>query len=257
MFSLNLRISSLIAVLFIVLFLLGGLFDLTGFLTRDEAVRPVFNRYLLGQTIGLFPLIVENQLPAFLSTENKGRRTMVASLLYIAVNVPLNFLFVQALHLDAFGLSLASSLGMWVFFGVEIRYFLSGKSHLRLKLERVEWGDAGSIMKVGMPGALSYGYQTARGLIVNWMLVGAVGSAGLSAFATANSVMNIFWAIPMGMLAVSRLLMSVSIGEEDRQTLTDVMRVMFRRFVPLMCVVCAAIIVCSTLITNIFGVLPF
>lgn len=43
-FSLNLLISALISGLFIVLFLLLGLFDLTAVFTRDEAVRPLFNR---------------------------------------------------------------------------------------------------------------------------------------------------------------------------------------------------------------------
>jgi anti-sigma regulatory factor (Ser/Thr protein kinase) len=54
------------------------------------------------------------------------------------------------------------------------------------------------------------------------------------------------------MLAVSRLLMSVSIGEEDRQTLADVMRVMFRRYLPLLCTICAAIIICAEPLTRIF-----
>ena len=54
------------------------------------------------------------------------------------------------------------------------------------------------------------------------------------------------------MLAVSRMMISVSIGEEDRQTLTDVMRVMFRRFVPLMCLISAAIMLCADPLTSLF-----
>ncbi len=46
--------------------------------------------------------------------------------------------------------------------------------------------------------------------------------------------------------------MSVSIGEEDRQSLTDVMRVMFRRYIPLMCVICVGIILCAEPITRLF-----
>ena len=50
-FSLNLALSLLIALLFITLFIVCGLFDLTGPITDDPAVRPLFNRYLLGQAI--------------------------------------------------------------------------------------------------------------------------------------------------------------------------------------------------------------
>ena len=64
--------------------------------------------------------------------------------------------------------------------------------------------------------------------------------------------MRIFWAIPTGMIAVSRMQMSVSAGEEDSQTLTDVMRVMFRRFIPMMCLICAGIILCAVPLTRLF-----
>ena len=251
-FSLVLVICSLIAALFILMFLIMGLFDLTGFFTRDPAVRPLFDRYLLGQAIGVLPLLVGNLLASFLSMENKGGITTRASVIYIAVNVALNYLFVQKLGLEAFGLALASSLGLWVFMAVEARYFRSGRSHLRFDLRKLQWSETGAIIRIGSHGALSTGYQTIRGYLLNLLLVAFVGSVGVSAFATANNLLGVFWALPLGMLSVSRLMMSVSIGEEDRRTLTDVMRVMFRRFIPLMCVVCALLIICAVPLTRIF-----
>ncbi len=251
-FSLDMAVTALTAAAFTALLLVLGALDLTGFFTRDAAVRPLFDRYLIGQAIGVLPFMLGNQLSAFLSMENKGSRTVTASLVYIAVNLALNYLFVQVLKLEALGLALASSLGMWVFMGVQAQYFLAGPSHLKLRTRQLPWRETMEILRVGVPGALANGYQTLRGLIVNWLLSAFVGSVGISAFATANNVLAIFWALPAGMLAVSRMLISVSIGEEDRQTLTDVMRVMFRRFVPLMCAVGAGIILCAVPLTRIF-----
>lgn len=250
-FSMNLTLSALTAAVLTVLFLLGGLLDLTGFLTSDGMVRPLFNRYLLGQAIGLFPLVLSNQLSAFLTLENKGKQILTANIIFIAVNLALNYLLVYRMRQGVFGLALASSLGMWVYLGAEAQHYLSGRSVLRMRLT-LDWGDAGAVLRIGYPGALSNGYQTIRSLAVNWMITLAVGSVGISAFAAANNVMSIFWSLPTGMLAVSRLLMSVSIGEEDRQSLTDVMRVMFKRFIPIMCVVCAGIILCAVPLTRIF-----
>ena len=251
-FSLNLVTSTLIALAFALLFLAMGLFDLTGFITKDGTVRPIFNRYMMGQAIGIIPLMLGNSFAAFLSLENKGRRTLIASLIYILVNVLLNFLFVQVLKLEAMGLALASSLGMWVFMGVQAQVYLSGKAHLKLMTRHLSWQDSGEILRIGIPGALSNIYQTARGLIVNNLLTGFIGSVGVSAFATADNVMRIFWAVPAGMLAVSRMLISVSVGEEDRQTLTDVMRVMFKRFLPLQAAISAGIILCAVPLTRFF-----
>jgi Na+-driven multidrug efflux pump/anti-sigma regulatory factor (Ser/Thr protein kinase) len=251
-FSLTLAVSLLIALALILLYVPVGLLDLSGFLTRDPAVRPLFNRYLLGQAIGVVPLMLGNSFAAFLSLENKGRRTLIASLSYIAANLVLNYVFVQLLQLEAFGLALASSLGMWVFLGVQAQVFLSGKSQFRVSFRDLSWRETGNIVHIGLHGAISNLYQTARGLIVNHLLEVFVGSVAISAFSAANHLLGLVWAIPGGMLAVSRLIISVSAGEEDRQTLTDVMRGMFTRFLPLMCVVSASVILCAVPLTRLF-----
>ncbi|MBR0373222.1 MAG: ATP-binding protein [Mogibacterium sp.] len=251
-FSLNLMISAVVSIVLVVAFVVMGLFDLTGFLTNDPAVRPIFNRYLIGQAIGVFPLILGNQLPSYLIMENKTRLSTIASLVYIACNIAFNGLFVQVMHLEAFGLALASSLGLWVFLAVEASYFLRGKSHMKFRLRGLDWRETRPILRIGFPGAASTVYQTVRGLIVNWLLALFIGSVALSAFATANNLMSIFWAFQAGSLAVSRLLISVSIGEEDRQTLTDIFRVMFRRFIPIQLVLSALLILCAVPLTRIF-----
>ena len=251
-FSLALFLAPVLAAVLTVLFLFFGLFDLTGILTGDEKVRLLFNRYLLGQAIGLIPLLLGNAIVPFLSIESKSRHTMFASLIYILANIIFNFLFVQLLHMEAFGLALASSLGLWFFLAVEVQPFLAGKTHLRIRLQKLRWKDAFLLYKTGLPGAASNSYQTLRGFIVNYLLDVFVGSVGISAFAAANNLLSIFWSVPVGMMAVSRLLFSVSIGEEDRQTLTDVMRVMFRRFLPLMGAICVLLVLCAEPLTRIF-----
>ena len=251
-YSLDLILSTLAGFLFTAAVLLLAVFDLTGFLTSDMAVRPLLNQYMIGQAIGIIPLILSNQYASFLFIENKGRITQAAVVVYIVVNLALNYLFVGVLHMEAFGLALASSLGMWVFLAVEAWYFVSGRSHLRFTLKKPAAGETGSLIRIGLPGALVNGYQTFRGLAVNHLLVAYVGTVGVSAFAAANNLMALFWAIPCGMQAVSRMMFSVSLGEEDRKSLTEVMRVNISRYTPLMLVISALVIVLARPLTTIF-----
>ena len=251
-FSLNLLLAAAVGGIIFILFLVLGLADLTGFLTGDETVRPLFNVYLIGQAIGVLPFLAGNQLPVYLSMENRQNLTMQASLVYIGINVLLNCLFVQILHLEAFGIALSSSLGLWMFFGIQASFFLGGKANIRLQLKHLSLEDGRAILRTGFPGAASNGYQAARGIIVNSLLNAFVGSAGVSAFAAANNLLGIFWGVPVGMLAVSRLMISLSMGEEDRQTLTAVMRNMLIRFVPVMCGISAVIILCAEPFTRLF-----
>ena len=156
------------------------------------------------------------------------------------------------MHLEALGLALAASLGMWVFMLVQAQYFFTSKASIKLKLKGLKWYDAKEIVTIGFPGAIGNGYQTIRGFIVNGLLTAYVGSAVISAFAASNAIMAFFWAIPGGMLNVSRMMMSVSVGEEDRTTLTNVMRTAIFRFIPLQCAISAFIILMSKQFTLMF-----
>ena len=251
-FSLDLAVSFIIGALFTGFFLLTSAFDLNRFLIRDPDMRSLFNRYALGQAIGMLPTVLSAQLAAFLSLENRTRRTTIASVVCIIVNVITTWLFVSVLRMGVFGLSLASSLSAWIFLLVEAQYFVSGKSTLRFSFRHMQWRDIGEILRIGLPGALGNGYQTLRGIIVNHLLVVHVGSVGVSAFATANTLLGFFWAIPTGMLAVSRMMFSISIGEEDRQTLTDTMRTAMYRYLPLMSAVVAAIVASAVPLTRLY-----
>ena len=251
-FSLNLVAGGLAALVFTVLLLFIGSFNLTWIFTGDESVRIMFSQYLAGQVLGVFPLILGNQLPTYLFLENRRRRSVAASLVYIGVNVFLDLLFVQVLRMQALGLALASSLGLWAFFFVQAFAFPGGRSFYKLRLRKLHWAELKEIAGIGLDGALGTALEAVRKIIVNYLLVTFIGNVAISSFAASDSLLRIFWAVPFGMQAVSRIMFSISVGEEDRQTLTDVMRVMFRRFLPLMAGICAVVILCAHPFTRLF-----
>ena len=253
LFSIDIAGAVLLGVVVTAGVLAMGIFGLTGFFTTDPLVQPLFNVFLIGQSIGILPQLLGNQLAAFLSLENNLRRATAASIVCIGMNVLLCFLFIQILNMGIFGLALASALGLWSYFLVAAQYFLSSKTKTRFTLRALKnFREFGSIAFVGAPGSLTFGYQMIRGLIVNKLLIIYVGSIGLSAFGAANNFLALFWSIPVGMAAVSRMMFSVSYGEEDRQTVTDIMRVMARLFLPIQCVVSALLIVCAIPMTSLF-----
>ncbi len=251
-FSLDLAVSSLVAFFFTAFLLLISVFDLGGFLARDPAVRPLFNQYVIGQSIGVIPTILSAQFSGFLSLENKTRRTTVASVVCIVINLVLSWLFVLVLQMGIFGLSLAGSLSMWMFCAVEAQYFYSGKSEMRVSFRHMQWRESLEIVKIGLPGAITNGYQTIRGFIVNNLLTAFVSSVAVNAFATAGALLGFFWAIPAGMLNVSRMMFSICVGEEDRKTLVDTMRTAMYRYVPLMCAFSAFIIAMAVPFTRLY-----
>lgn len=233
-FSLDMILSILVSLVFTFLILAAGIFDWTGVFTKDFEVRAFFNQYLIGMSLSVLPQVMNQQLSGFLSLENQTRRTLIASLGYILVNPLFNYIFVVKLQMQVLGLALAASLGMWVFLVAQALYFFTRRAKLRFRLKGFSWKDTWGVIRIGAPGALSYVYQTFRGFWVNALIIAYVGSIGLSAFTASNTFLQLFWAIPGGMLAVSRMLFGVTAGEEDRKTLLDIMRVALYRYVPLM-----------------------
>ena len=255
-FSTDILLAFLLGLVFAVLHVASASFGWLRVFTSDPVVLGYFKQYVLGKSIGILPFMLGQQFAAFLSLENRMKRTTVASFVFIFVNLIANYVFVGVLKMQTFGVSLAASCGLWAFLLVQFSFYLSGKSIFRLRFGLRPGKDSGTIVAVGIAGALTYLYQALRGLLANMMITEYAGSAGISAFATVTSFLGLFWAIPGAMMAVSRMLMSVAIGEEDRRTLTDIMRNMFRWCLPLMTAIIAVIVVMAEPITNLYFHVP-
>ena len=219
---------------------------------KGAGINGLFAQYLFGKAIGILPYVLGIQLVSFLAMDNKLKLTTFAGLVYIVANLIFHFVFVVALKLEAFGLSLAASLASWVYVALLAQYFVSGKSYLRFDLAKAHLQEARELFKYGYSPALVQAYYAVRSTIINAIILSTVGMVGLSAYTTAYTFMNIFWSLPDAMESVSRMLMGVSIGEEDKQALTDVMRVMFRRYVPMALAMTLAIVVCAEPLTNLY-----
>jgi anti-sigma regulatory factor (Ser/Thr protein kinase) len=147
---------------------------------------------------------------------------------------------------------LATSISCWVFLAVQAVYYLAGKSQWKLSFRKCVWKDAAQICLLGYPGALSRFVEMFRCFIVNALLLTYVGSAGLAAFAASNSLLAIIWAVPFGMVAVGRMVFSISRGEEDRRTLIDIMRVVLTRGMLIMACIAGALLLLAVPLTRLF-----
>ena len=251
-FSLDIILTAVLSAVFTGALLIMALFNLTGILGADGQIRPLLNAYIIGQSISILPKLLNAHLSAYLSLENQRRRTTVASIVYIFINLLLVYLFVPVMHLGVLGLALAASLGQWVFFLIQSLYYLRGRSSFHFSLKDCDIREIREIFKIGVPGSLSQGYQTIRRFIVNYLVIRFVGNIGLSAFSTVDAFLAFFWAFPMGMLAVSRMLIGISVGEEDRKTLENIMRTVLFCFVPMLFVLAVILMFLADPLTGLY-----
>ena len=224
-FSTDLIVSAVVSCCLSVLMVLASVTGLAGLFVEDAAELAAVNDYFMGMAPGIPALILGQQLFSFLSMENQTRRTTAASIACIALNTGMDLLLVSVLKAGTFGLGLASSVAEWTFFGVMAWFYFSGKSDIRFSRKTFRKKTAFAIIRQGYSGALSRFVEMFRCFVVNLLLIRYVASLGLSVFAAVNSVMAVFWPVPFGMMAVTRMMLGVSLGEEDRKSVSDIMRI--------------------------------
>ncbi len=251
-FSTDLILSVIISCTVSVLLIIAAATDSTRILIADEANRKAMNMYLTGQAFGIPALVMGQQLFSFLSMENQRTRTMISSLTCIVVNATMDILLVSVFKMGTFGLGLASAIGLWSFCAVMLQYYISGRSNMKFSVSAFSPRDSVTICKAGYTGAISRFVEMFRCIIVNALLLKYVGDTGISAFAAVNSVMAVFWPIVFGMVAVTRMLLSITIGEEDRRSMADIMRVVLHQGVLLQCAISAVIMLLAVPFTNMF-----
>lgn len=251
-FSLDILLILIFSVVITVLMFFAGRFDLATFLASDATVRHEFNSYIMGLSAGVIPFLVSQQLFAFLSLEQQNKRLMSASIVFLVATVIFTYLFIVVLPLGTLGLGLAGAAGNWAFLIALLPYFFRKDSLYQIHFRHVDFSFTREMLKTGLPGALLRIYQAVRGLLVNTMILRFVGSDGLSAYGAAGSLLEVCWALPFGMEIVCRMLFSVSIGEEDKRSLTDIMKTFLLKGLPITCIMAAVVIALAVPITNIF-----
>lgn len=251
-FTMDLLLALGLSMLIVAALVAGVLTDATRLLVSQQPDLQMLNRYILGSAIGIPALVLGQQLFAFLSLENQTRRTMIASIACFLVNIALDHLFIVVLSMGTFGLGLSSSIASWVFLGIQAHFYLAGKSEWKFSLKSCRKQDAPRIALLGYPGALSRFVEMFRCVIVNFLMLKYVGSVGLSAFAASNSLLAVIWAVPFGMIAVSRMLFSISIGEKDRRSLVNVMHIALTRGMALLCGIVVLLVLFAEPLTQLF-----
>ena len=234
------------------LLVLGVVTGATRIFIETEPELGMLNSYILGQAVGIPPLLLGQQLFSFLSLENQKKLTMTASLACFIANAILDHVCIVFLDMGTFGLGFSSALSVWVFLGIQAVFYLKGKSEWKMSLRKYSWKDAGMIFTLGYSGALSRFAEMFRCLIVNALILTWVGKVGLSSFAASNSLLAVIWAVPFGMIAVARMLFSISIGEEDRKTLVDVYKIVMTKGMAVMAVIVALLIAGAEPLTRLF-----
>ena len=250
-FSLNLTVTFFIGV---VLTLVSILFPgpIAKLLGANEALQGSLAKYVLGYSVGILPMLLAQQIASFLQLERQSKRGYAGIAGMTLSNIVLDVLLVGVLKWGVWGLALATSFSNILYFLILAPYYLTERAQLHYHRKNIPWNLCPEMVKIGVPGAVLVFCLAIRGIVINRILLKYAGSDGLSAMSAFNLICGLFLAYCLGNGSVVRILISVFVGEEDKDAMKQVVKTVFTKGLALSCVVAGAILAASPLLASIF-----
>ena len=231
------------------LFAPGQIADLLG---ANAQLKDSLSAYVRGYAIGIVPQLLGQQFANTLQLERKENLGNLAVAVMVACNVILDILFVVFWNMGIWGLALSTSLSNWAYFLVVAHYYLKKEAQLKPSMALIDWSRTLSLVTIGFPNALLVICLAARSLILNRLLLTYSGNDGLSALSSFNLVIGLILALTLGTGALVRMLSSVFLGEENRESLCSLIRLCLTRVMVLTIGIAAAVIILAPVLAGIF-----
>jgi len=250
-FSLNLTVTTITGVVITVFCFLfpGALADILG---SNDSLKHSLILYILGYAVGILPYLLSQQLALFLQLEGQSILSYAGIIVMILSNVGLDILLVSHHGMGVLGLALATSISNLIYLLVLIPYFISKRASLRYTCSAKMWEDLIPLIKIGFPGALLVFCIAVRYLVINRLLLSTAGTDGISAMGAFNMVAGLYIAFCLGNGSVVRMLVSVFIGEEDRESIKKVIKIVFTKSMVLIIAISAVLFFLAPSFSAIF-----
>ena len=227
----------------------GTIADLLG---ANAELREPLRTYILGYAFGLIPQLLGQQIAADIQLERQEGLGNAAVAAMIVTNVLLDFLFVAVQDKGVWGLALATSLANWVYFLIVAQYYFLPKAQLKPSVKLIAWNETAEMLKIGFPNALLVFCLAARSLVINRLLLVHAGGDGLSALSAFNMISGLILSVALGSGALVRILTSVFLGENNREGILTLFRLIFSKVLGMMAVIAVIEILLSPMLAAMF-----
>ena len=250
-FSLNLTVTLIIGAVVTILCLTipSAIADVLG---ASAELKDSLVTYIVGYSFGIIPMLLAQQLAAFLQLERQDKIGYFGIAAMIISNVLMDILLVGVMHLGVWGLALATSISNALYFLILVPYYFSTRSKFHYHIRQALWKDLGKLIGIGFPGALLVLCLSIRGLFINRILLTYSGNDGLSAMSAYSMINGLLLAYCLVNGAIIRTLTSVFVGEEDKHSIKALIRIAMTKGLLLSVILGAFFALISSFLTGIF-----
>ncbi|MCR4604629.1 MAG: ATP-binding protein [Eubacterium sp.] len=258
-FSLDILMMTIIPAVFMIICLVFP-HSLASFLADKSTNTDHLADYIRGYAPGFIPAVLGTHFSGFLQIEGRQKRTYVGFAVMAVTNTALDILLVGVLDMGLFGLGLATTLSGYAFCFTLVSFYFTKKSVMRFSFKEIDFRDLGPMIKIGFPGAISSICMAIRASVLNYVLMNesmngpipATGDDAVAALAAMNTFGALLYAMSGGVCSVTRILVSVFVGEDDRIGIRSVMKTALFKGTAAVTAVGVLVVVFSGAISQLF-----
>lgn len=207
--------------------------------------------YLRGQALGLPFSLLFSFLSPFMQLEGDRKQAVYATGTILVVDVALDLLSVYVFHWGMFGMGLASSASYLAACIVLLLHFRKKDAMMRF-LPVIDRRAVLECMTTGLPHSTGQGMNVLRSLVLNWLIVFLAGSGALAAFSIQSNVKYLAAVLATSLGMTVSLYAGIAYGEEDRDTLRDVLRLAIRYSISIVGAGALVLLFCAPVIASFY-----
>lgn len=185
-------------------------------LAGDEAMAALVEPYIMVNFGGIPILTLAIIFCYFMNADNHPQLGSALFIIANVVNLVLDFVFLQGLHLGMAGSALSTVIGYLAGMATVIFYFRSRQRMLRLqKLNRKLWGYAALAAKAGVPSAAFTLMSALKSVIINSAIVRVLGTDPMAVYSVCANAVLIAELCVGGIIGLVQNIAGILYGERD------------------------------------------
>ena len=255
-FSISFTTAAVIAIVGVILVvtLIGPLCTMLGAgqAVPDNEVFFLTKDYLFGFIIGAPAFILAQIMVPYMQMSGNRLRLVIAVSALTVGDIIFDLLNVFVFHGGTLGMGLASSLSYYLAFFIGGAYFLKKDCMFRFTRKGLRWNRLLEMFKHGIPTAINQVSLVLLVFFFNKMLLEVGGNLAVAAYSVISTMSNICYSFGGGIGAVALMLAAIFYGDEDRESLYEVVRTMVRKSIVIDTTVVAVLLAASPLLVKMF-----
>lgn len=177
--------------------------------------------YIIGFAIGIPAVILTSLLQPMLQIEGQRKLVTVSVLTMTVADIIGDLLNAYVIKAGLLGMGLATALSYYIAVGMNVFYYVIGKSALSPKLNKIKISLIGGVIKTGIPTAVSRISNTIKSALTIRIVLASIGSLGVAAISVQTSVDSFLGCACSAIGMTVLMITSVLYGEEDKGGLHD------------------------------------